>query len=73
MAKIMIYPSKYVQGPGEISKLGGYAEGWSSSPTPAISVFRPRWTPGSGALSAPRFMTFSTASAARTRLTASRV
>ena len=27
MAKIMIYPSKYVQGPGEIGKLGAYAEG----------------------------------------------
>ena len=37
MAKIMIYPSKYVQGPGEMGKLGAYAEGYGSKALVLIS------------------------------------
>ena len=37
MAKIMIYPSKYVQGPGEMGKLGSYAEGYGSKALVLIS------------------------------------
>ena len=37
MAKIMIYPSKYVQGPGEMGKLGSYAESYGSKALVLIS------------------------------------
>ena len=37
MAKIMIYPSKYVQGPGEMGKLGAYAGGYGSKALVLIS------------------------------------
>ena len=33
----MIYPSKYVQGPGEMGKLGSYAEGYGSKALVLIS------------------------------------
>lgn len=32
MAKILISPSKYIQGPGELSNLGTYAENLGKKP-----------------------------------------
>ena len=40
MAKIMIYPSKYVQGPGEMGKLGSYAEGYGSKALVLIDGYK---------------------------------